>query len=44
MLIDPWGDIVDYLPQGEGVVLGRVSQQRLREVRQALSALDHRAR
>jgi len=42
MLIDPWGDIVDCLPQGEGVVLGRVSQQRLREVRQALPALDHR--
>jgi len=42
MLIDPWGEIVDCLPQGAGVVTGIVDPQRLREVRQSLPVLQHR--
>jgi predicted amidohydrolase len=42
MLIDPWGDIVEVLPEGEGVVLGTLSRQRIIEVRASLPALAHR--
>lgn len=42
MLIDPWGEIVDVLPEGEGVVSGEIDPVRLRDVRAALPALRHR--
>lgn len=42
MLVDPWGDIVDVLPEGPGVVGGTIDPMRLHEVRQALPALRHR--
>jgi len=42
MLIDPWGEVLDTLPEGSGVVGGTIDPQRLREVRQALPALRHR--
>jgi len=42
MLIDPWGDIVGVLPEGEGVVLGTLNRQRIVEVRASLPALAHR--
>jgi nitrilase len=42
MLIDPWGDIVDVLPEGPGVVGGNIDSTRLTEVRTALPALRHR--
>jgi nitrilase len=42
MLIDPWGDIVDVLPEGPGVVGGNIDSARLTEVRTALPALRHR--
>jgi len=42
MLVDPWGDIVEVLPEGEGVVLGTLSRQRIAEVRASLPALAHR--
>lgn len=42
MLIDPWGEILDCLPEGPGVAMGRISQSRLSEVRQSLPALNHR--
>ena len=42
MLGDPWGDIVEVLPEGEGVVLGTLSRQRIAEVRASLPALAHR--
>jgi len=42
MLVDPWGDIVDVLPEGPGIVAGSVNEQRLEEVRTALPALRHR--
>lgn len=42
MLIDPWGEILDCLPEGPGVAIGNISQSRLADVRQALPALSHR--
>ena len=42
MLIDPWGDIVNVLPEHAGVVSGTIDPIRLQEVRQSLPALTHR--
>lgn len=42
MLVDPWGEIVSVLPEGEGLVLGRVDRDRLAEIRLNLPALTHR--
>lgn len=43
MLVDPWGEVLDCLPEGPGLSMGRISQSRLAEVRQALPALKHRS-
>lgn len=42
MLIDPWGEVVAELPQGEGVVVGQMDPERLQSVRHNLQALQHR--
>lgn len=42
MLIDPWGVVMDVLPEGEGVVIGEVDAERLAQVRTQLPALAHR--
>ncbi|ARP86156.1 carbon-nitrogen hydrolase family protein [Bordetella genomosp. 9] len=42
MLIDPWGEIIDVLAEGPGVVAGNIDTARLAEVRTALPALRHR--
>lgn len=42
MLVDPWGEVVACLPEGEGVVAGTLSAERLAEVRAQLPALSHR--
>ncbi len=42
MLVDPWGDIVAMHAEGPGVVSGAMQTERLREVRSALPALQHR--
>lgn len=42
MLVDPWGEIVEQLPEGPGVVGGNIDPERLAEVRTALPALRHR--
>jgi predicted amidohydrolase len=42
MLVDPWGVVLDVLPEGPGVVSGIVDPARLDEVRSALPALRHR--
>jgi predicted amidohydrolase len=42
MLVDPWGEIVGQLPEGEGVVAGAIDEARLAEIRQNLPALAHR--
>lgn len=42
MLIDPWGEVLARLPEGEGVVAGTLSAERIAEVRAQLPALAHR--
>ena len=42
MLIDPWGEVVSVLPEGEGVVMGEVDPERLKSVRHNLQAMRHR--
>lgn len=42
ILIDPWGEVVSVLPEGEGVVMGEMDSARLKSVRQNLQALRHR--
>ena len=42
MLIDPWGEIVAVLAEGEGVVSGMIDPARIAEVRTNLPALKHR--
>lgn len=43
MWIDPWGQVLDCLPEGEGVITGQFDPERIRSVRQQLPALEHRA-
>jgi len=43
MVIDPWGELLaQRAEEGAGVVLAEVAQERLRQVRSQLPALDHR--
>jgi deaminated glutathione amidase len=42
MLIDPWGETLSVLPEGEGVVAGTITHDRIVEVRKMLPALTHR--
>lgn len=41
MLIDPWGEVVADLPEGEGIVMGQMDPERLQSVRHNLQALLH---
>jgi nitrilase len=42
VFIDPWGQVVDVLPEGEGVVMGELDLSRIAQLRQQLPALAHR--
>jgi deaminated glutathione amidase len=42
MVIDPWGQVLGVLAEGEGVVVADVDPGRLSQVRQQLPALTHR--
>ena len=42
MLINPWGEILTNLPNGEGFITGILSKDKLKEVRSKLPALKHR--
>ena len=42
MVVDPWGQVLGVLPEGEGVVVAEVDPARLAQVRQQLPALGHR--
>ena len=42
MLIDPWGQVLADLPEGEGFVSGILSKEKLNKVRSELPALAHR--
>ncbi len=41
MLIDPWGEIVSVLPEGEGLVMGSINMKQLQSIRTRLPALRH---
>jgi nitrilase len=41
-VVDPWGEVLAELPEGEGLVLATLDPERLRQVRTQLPALDHR--
>ena len=42
MIIDPWGEILGVLPEGEGIVIADLDGTRLQSVRTRLPALQHR--
>ena len=42
MIIDPWGEILDILPEREGIVIADLDAARLQSVRTRLPALKHR--
>lgn len=42
MLVDPWGEVLSCLSEGEGCVSGNVDLARMEEIRLSLPALKHR--
>jgi predicted amidohydrolase len=42
MVVDPWGEVVAVLAEGEGVVMAEVDAARIASVRTQLPALEHR--
>jgi nitrilase len=42
MIVDPWGEVLGVLPEGEGVVTAQMTRERLDAVRTQLPALEHR--
>ncbi len=42
MVIEPWGDVLSVLPEGEGVVMADLNIAQLKHHRQQLPALQHR--
>jgi deaminated glutathione amidase len=42
MIVDPWGEVLGVLPEGEGIVSATVDSERLASVRRQLPALAHR--
>jgi len=42
LIADPWGELLQVLPEGEGFVMAEVDAERIAQVRQQLPALQHR--
>lgn len=42
MVIDPWGEVLQVLPEGEGVVIADLSPDKMEDIRRRLPALNHR--
>ncbi|MEA5098709.1 MAG: carbon-nitrogen hydrolase family protein [Burkholderiaceae bacterium] len=42
MVVSPWGEILDVLPEGEGVVIAELDVQQMADIRERLPALKHR--
>jgi deaminated glutathione amidase len=42
MIVDPWGEVLNVLPEGEGVVMAELDVARIASVRTQLPALTHR--
>ena len=42
MIVDPWGNVLDRLPRGSGVVLASLDRERQQAVRRSFPAISHR--
>ena len=42
MIVDPWGSILDHLPQGSGYVIADVDLENVKSIRTNFPALQHR--
>lgn len=42
MLIDPWGEVLEHIEQGEGMIIGILNKEKINAVRSKLPALQHR--
>lgn len=42
LVVDPWGELLQVLPEGEGFVIAEADAGRIAQVRQQLPALQHR--
>ena len=42
MIVDPWGEVLACLAEGEGVITAELDPARLADVRRRLPALAHR--
>ncbi|HEY0955281.1 MAG TPA: carbon-nitrogen hydrolase family protein [Roseateles sp.] len=42
MIVDPWGEVLAVVPEGEGIALAELDAARLAQVRQQLPALAHK--
>ncbi len=42
LIVDPWGQVLECLPEGEGLVIAELKASQLERVRKTLPALSHR--
>jgi nitrilase len=42
MVVDPWGNVLDRLPRGSGVVCGRLDPERQKVIRRSFPSVYHR--
>lgn len=42
MIVDPWGNVLDRLPRGSGVVIAGIDRDKLASIRRNLPAISHR--
>ncbi|WP_431100502.1 carbon-nitrogen hydrolase family protein [Roseateles noduli] len=42
MIVDPWGEVLACVPEGEGLAVARIDPARIAQVREQLPALQHR--
>lgn len=42
MIVDPWGNVLDRLPNGSGVVIATINRKALHKTRQSFPVLSHR--
>ncbi|MFZ5646661.1 MAG: carbon-nitrogen hydrolase family protein [Bacillota bacterium] len=42
MIVDPWGDVISRAGEGEQVIIGEISRERIEKIRRELPLLKHR--